>query len=73
MFKLKMENMRRSWCKGCGYCVEVCPKKALSLGDEQNKQGYNMVVLDESLCIGCGTCRIVCPDSVFVFVEEEAK
>lgn len=70
MFKLEMKNMRREWCKGCGYCVDVCPKKALRLGEAQNKQGYNMVELDESLCIGCGTCRLVCPDSVFVFVKE---
>ena len=69
VFKLEMKNMRTDWCKGCGYCVDVCPRGALSFSDIQNKQGYNVVALDEDKCINCGTCRIVCPDSVFVFVE----
>lgn len=69
MTKLRAEDLRTEWCKGCGYCVEICPKQALSIGELANKQGYRYISLRETDCIGCGTCRLVCPDSVFVFTE----
>ena len=69
MAVLKKENLRLEWCKGCGYCVEACNKKALKIGRVPNKQGYLYIDLDEAECIGCGLCRLVCPDSVFVFTE----
>ncbi len=52
-------------CKGCYYCVEQCPKKCISIGNETNSKGYKTIVVDESLCIGCGICFTVCPDLVF--------
>lgn len=70
MAKLKAENLRTDWCKGCGYCVDVCPQKALSVGKALNDQGYLFVELREDACVACGVCRIVCPDSVFVFTEQ---
>ena len=70
MAKLKAENLRIQWCKGCGYCVDSCPKGAVAIGTEPNKQGYRFIEFDENKCIACGICRIVCPDNVFVFVEE---
>ncbi len=57
-------------CKGCGYCVDACPKKALSLSDDFNPAGYNFAVVDAAACIGCGTCYTVCPDYVYTIVEE---
>lgn len=57
-------------CKGCQYCVDACPKKALSLSSEFNPAGYNYAVVDEAKCIACGTCYIVCPDYVYTIVEE---
>jgi len=52
-------------CKGCGLCVQVCPKKILELAaDRINAKGYNpAVLLDESKCIGCAMCGMMCPDS----------
>ncbi len=60
----------RLLCKGCGYCVDACPKKAISLSKEFNPAGYNFAVVDEQLCIGCGTCYTMCPDYVYTIVEE---
>ena len=31
--KLKQHHINRDWCKGCGICVELCPKKVLELDD----------------------------------------
>lgn len=57
-------------CKGCQYCVNACPKGALSLSTEFNPAGYNYAVVDEAKCIACGTCYIVCPDYVYSIVDE---
>lgn len=53
-------------CKGCGLCVEFCPKKILVLSkDKINKKGYHPVeVTDESKCIACGFCATMCPDCI---------
>lgn len=53
-------------CKGCGLCVNACPKKILTIAkDKINKKGYSPAEMtDESKCIGCGFCYTMCPDSV---------
>ena len=45
-----MENNKKlvinpKWCKGCGICVEFCPKKALELKHEKVR------IADEEACI----------------------
>lgn len=62
MEKIKIDETR---CKGCGYCIQECPKKALSFGHKMNAKGYVTVVVDHELCIQCGSCYRVCPDCVF--------
>ena len=32
--KLKKHHIYRDWCKGCGICVALCPKKVLELDDQ---------------------------------------
>ena len=53
-------------CKGCGLCVNACPKHILELSTSHlNKKGYAPVTLakpDE--CIGCASCALMCPDCV---------
>ena len=53
-------------CKGCGLCVNVCPKKILELAtDKINQKGhYPAQMTDQSQCIGCAFCATMCPDCV---------
>ena len=50
-------------CKGCGYCVGVCPKENLSMSKDVNQRGHNFAEFDSKKgCTGCGLCSLVCPD-----------
>ena len=53
-------------CKGCGLCVDVCPKQVLALAEEQiNKKGHHPVVAENpEACIGCAFCATMCPDCI---------
>ena len=50
-------------CKGCGLCVEVCPKKIIAMDKERlNAKGYHpAIVVNMEECIGCGMCARQCP------------
>lgn len=51
-------------CKGCGLCIETCPKSLIAFaGKAVNSHGYPYVmVTDNGACIGCASCGIICPD-----------
>lgn len=49
-------------CKGCGLCIEKCPKKCISWSDGLGVYGTPRVVADMKECIVCGICQMVCPD-----------
>ena len=53
-------------CKGCGLCVDACPKHLLTLAaDKINKKGHHPVeITDEKSCIGCAFCATMCPDCI---------
>jgi len=59
-------TFEKSLCKGCGLCVEACPKKILKVSDtESNNKGYFVAeCVDQSSCIGCAFCATMCPDCV---------
>ncbi len=58
-------------CKGCGLCVQACPKNNLSLGKKFNASGYAYAKPGDD-CIGCGICAELCPDiAIRVYKEEK--
>jgi 2-oxoglutarate ferredoxin oxidoreductase subunit delta len=54
-------------CKGCGLCVDVCPKHVLELDESLvNVLGYHPVHLtDADHCTSCAICARICPDTAF--------
>ncbi|MCR5795696.1 MAG: 4Fe-4S binding protein [Solobacterium sp.] len=45
------------FCKGCGICAVLCPKKILII-NEENKA----CVTDQDRCTACRQCEYHCPD-----------
>ena len=68
-------TIEKDRCKGCGLCVEVCPKKVLEISSEVNTKGYFPVYQARPEdCVFCATCCRMCPDVAISITEEpEAK
>jgi 2-oxoglutarate ferredoxin oxidoreductase subunit delta len=49
-------EIKVSWCKGCGLCVDYC-----SLGVLEMSEGLPKVVKLEK-CTRCMQCEVICPD-----------
>jgi len=64
----------RDRCKGCGFCIEFCPKDVLEESSEINERGIRPPkVVDESRCALCGFCSAVCPDFAIYTKEKNAE
>ncbi len=58
------------FCKGCGFCIEFCPKKVLAQAPHFNDKGYHPPeVVNAGACVLCGFCERICPDFA-IWVEE---
>jgi 2-oxoglutarate ferredoxin oxidoreductase subunit delta len=49
--------VNKAWCKGCGLCIGICPKKVLDLDSDVKSEPVRI-----GDCIGCHQCDNVCPD-----------
>lgn len=49
---------KKDECCGCGACLNICPKQAISM--QQDEYGFLYPKINEILCIGCKLCKKVC-------------
>ena len=50
-------------CKGCGFCIEYCPKQILGASQAFNAKGYHPpMVVKQGECVNCNLCEMICPD-----------
>ena len=51
------------WCKGCGFCIEFCPRDVLATAEEFNRKGYHPPkVVQAEQCRNCDLCEMICPE-----------
>lgn len=61
-------------CKGCGFCIEFCPKKAMAFSEEYNSKGYHIpCVKNPDKCILCGFCTRYCPDFAIFHIKNKGQ
>ncbi|MBF0235096.1 MAG: ferredoxin family protein [Desulfamplus sp.] len=59
-------------CKGCGLCVDVCPKKVLEMSEKVSAKGYFPAFQARpDDCIHCTLCCVMCPDVAITIIEIE--
>jgi 2-oxoglutarate ferredoxin oxidoreductase subunit delta len=62
--KIKEICINTNWCKGCGICVDICPKQVLAM------DYLVAVVVALDRCIVCGRCEVSCPDFCIDVIPE---
>jgi heterodisulfide reductase subunit A len=61
LIEATVANVNEELCRGCGFCVDACPYKAIELV-EVDRMGHQYIVakVNEALCKGCGSCSAAC-------------
>lgn len=54
-----MELCSKKTCVGCFACRNICPKGAISVGEDELLK--TIPVIDADKCVDCGLCQKVCP------------
>jgi 2-oxoglutarate ferredoxin oxidoreductase subunit delta len=59
-------------CKGCEYCIEICPEKVFKKSEKMSKRGYSIPEINDSnSCTHCKRCELICPEMAITIEEEE--
>ncbi|MHA1232991.1 MAG: 4Fe-4S dicluster domain-containing protein [Candidatus Helarchaeota archaeon] len=58
--------------EGCGYCIEICPKRIFERSEKFNERGYLVAkITDYSKCIKCKMCELICPEMAISIKEDD--
>ena len=57
-------------CKGCGLCVEFCPRDVLEISGDINELGIRVALpRPDAECTACKSCVAMCPDAAIELEE----
>jgi 2-oxoglutarate ferredoxin oxidoreductase subunit delta len=60
-------------CKGCEYCIEICPEEIFIKSKKLNQRGYSIPEIKNSnSCTYCKRCELICPEMA-INIEKEEK
>jgi len=66
--------IQESRCKGCGLCIDACPKKHIRLSEQPDARGIRVACFDDTHeCTGCAFCYTVCPDVAITVYRTKGK
>ncbi len=54
-----IEIKDKSKCTGCIACMNICPKNAITM--QEDDKGFKYPVIEKDKCINCGLCEKTCP------------
>ena len=61
------------YCKGCGRCIQACPKHCIEFEQEVNSaSGFLPVKMNLENCNGCGLCIASCPEPYGLHPDTES-
>jgi len=67
--RLARIHVRREECKGCRFCVEICPQRVYEMTNLFNLRGYRVPeVSREAACVACRRCETICPE-LAIYIE----
>lgn len=55
-------------CNLCGFCVQICPKRALAINETPYETSLSLSIAD---CNGCRKCSQVCPAGVISILNQD--
>lgn len=53
------EIVSKKMCTGCTACMNICPKSAISMAEDN--YGFKYPIINQEKCIKCGLCKKTCP------------
>lgn len=66
-------KLNRNWCKGCGLCVEICPKNVYDRDSKVSTKGFKEIIIkNPELCSQCMLCELLCPD-LAIMIEKKTN
>ncbi|MBN2325683.1 MAG: 4Fe-4S binding protein [Candidatus Omnitrophica bacterium] len=64
--QIRVPQINKDLCRGCGVCVEICPRHAISMEN-------NIAQINGDDCIGCGVCEDYCPTGAICVHNGEGR
>lgn len=60
-----ISSVNNAKCCGCGFCANICPYKAITMTEIDDRDGAKRIkrqvaLVNSGLCQGCGACTVAC-------------